>query len=92
MGHKIEFTDVRLTPEQLERTENYIENLEKKLEKAESINQRTIKFFERLNDLIVFNPQELSRLVFDTDTDYELIVQSFEASGRPSLHIRQKQK
>jgi hypothetical protein len=85
--YKIQFADVRLTPEQLKATEDKIEQLEMSLEKHEFIVKRVELFFQKLHDFTDFKMENLSNIL-NSDKDYQILISNSFASDKISFHIR----
>ncbi len=71
-GYKIEFADVRLTPEQLKKVEEKINSLEEQLNQAETLKLRMVKFVEKFSKMTSIDPSEIS-IPFTTDNDYDIM-------------------
>ncbi len=88
-GFKIEVADVRITPEELKRTEEYITTLEKDVEVSKEVFNKTNRLLEKLNQFIEMNVEEL-KLIYENE-DYEIMFQQNHSphSDKALLRIRQ---
>lgn len=72
---KIEFSDVRLTPEQLKVIEDKIEELETKVDNDQLIKERFVKFLRKLTELLTVNESDIN-LLLSNNVDYDILIDS----------------
>lgn len=89
-GFKIEFSDVRLTPEQLKVVEDKIDSLEKESEEAKKVIKRFTFFLEKLSEFIEMNKRDLES-VLTSEKDFDIHLTNQISSDRVVLHFRLKQ-
>ena len=90
MGYKIKVADVRLTPEELKKTEEHIDFLEKKIAESEgtveNMSERIQTFIKKLSGIVELNPHELE-LIFHKE-DYEVFLERNMTRDIPRLFLR----
>lgn len=88
--YKIDFADVRLTPEQLKATEDKIESLELYVEDYEFKAKRMVIFIQKLSQIANLDSDTINT-IFKNDVDYDIMVaNNFGHSDKISIHFRQR--
>lgn len=83
---KIEFADVRLTPEQLKSVEDKITALEEK----EVMSQRMAKFLKKISEVCQINNSDFQKVIA-SDVDYDIVFSGDSMSGRNRIFLRFKE-
>lgn len=81
--YKIEFADVRLTPDQLKVVEDKIAALEEK----EIMSQRMAKFLKKISEVCQIDNSDFQRIICN-DVDYDVILESNSMSRRNRIFLR----
>lgn len=71
--YKIEYADVRLTPEQLKAVEDKIELLESQVIEDDLIKKRFVTFLRKLSMVININEFDLNSIL-KNDKDYDILI------------------
>jgi len=87
--YKIEFADVRLTPEQLKVVEDKIDYLEKESHEAKELIKRFDFFLKKLSQVLEMNQGEIESIL-TSDLDYDVHASSQISSDRILIRFRQK--
>jgi hypothetical protein len=85
---KIEFSDVRLTPEQLKNVEDKIEDLESQLIESKLYKKRMIQFLMKLSNIISIQEHDLKQIT-SNGVDYEILI-SQGVTDNPKMFFKYK--